>query len=156
MTATTLWAAVVLDYDADGLITLTNINDRAATAIDTTAGEAAAQAVINIWPAYAETEYDADNALHVEVAEMGVIAMLWRRGGSSTSIEKVKWDEVFGSEGLVLRVRRTGARGRSGPSSNSGVTQRAEARDGQRVLGWSDPEARAMGHLPNRRRYNED
>lgn len=149
MTATALWAAVVADYDADGLISLTNIRDRSATTIDTAAGEAAAQAVINLWPVYAQAEYDAANAVHVEVAEMGVIAMLWRRGGSSSQIEQVKWDEVFGDEGLIARVRRTGPRGRAAPSSNSGV-QQAPERDGsgRLVRGWADTQSLPANYMP--------
>ena len=34
MTATALWAAVVADYDTDGLVSLTNIRDRSATTIE--------------------------------------------------------------------------------------------------------------------------
>ena len=149
MTATALWAAVVADYDADGLISLTNIRDRSATTIDTAVGEAAAQAVINLWPVYAQVEYDAANAVHVEVAEMGVIAMLWRRGGSSSAIEQVKWDEVFGDEGLIARVRRTGPRGRAAPSSNSGVQQAPERDAGGRLVrGWADTQSLPSNYMP--------
>ena len=101
MTATALWAAVVVSYDADGLITLSNIRDRSATTIDTTAGEDAAQGVIDLWPVYAQETYDASDSTHVEVAKQAVIALLWRRGGSSTTIAEVKWDEIFSPEGLI-------------------------------------------------------
>jgi len=152
MTATALWAAVVADYDTDGLISLTNIRDRSATTIDTAVGEAAAQGVINLWPIYAQTDYDPDNPVHVEVAELGVIAMLWRRGGSASAIEQVKWDEVFGDEGLITRLRRTGPRGRQRPSSNSGV-QQAPERDasGRAVRGWSDLQSLPANYMPLRR-----
>jgi len=153
MTATALWAAVVASYDSDGLIELTNIRDRSATAIDTDVGENAAQGVIDLWPAYAQEAYDSSDALHVEAAKQGVIAMLWRRGGSASTIEQVKWDEVFSSEGLIAKVQRTGARGRQGPNSNSGVSQRSELASGNRaVRGWSDPDSLpgGRGYMPRR------
>jgi len=152
MTAAALWAAVVVSYDSDGLITLSNIRDRSATSIDTTAGEDAAQGVINLWDMYAQEAYDASDATHVEVAKEGVIALLWRRGGSSSSIEQIKYDTVFSDTGLISKVKRTGPRGRAGPSTNSGVSQRAETTtDGQRVRGWSDRESIPEGILPSRR-----
>jgi len=142
MTAAALWTAVKADYDTDGLISLTNIKNRAASTINDTVGTAAAQAVINLWPAYAQTAYDAANELHVEAAEMGVIAILWRRGGSSSSIEQVKWDEVFGDGGVISKIRMTGPRARMAPSSNSGVTQADErTADWSNVRGWADRES---------------
>ena len=146
-----LWAAVVVSYDSDGLITLTNIRDRSATAIDTTAGEDAAQGVINLWPAYAQETYDSTDDLHVEVGKRATIAMLWERGGTSSAIAKVEWDEVFSPDGLISRVRRTSARGRQGPNSNSGVTQKAETTaNGGKIRGWSDLESLPVNLMPNR------
>ena len=151
MSASALWAAVVADYDTSGLVSLTNIRDRSATTIDTGVGEAAAQAVINLWPVYAQIDYDPTNATHVEVAEMGVIAMLWRRGGSSSAIEKVKWDEVFSDDGMIAMVRKTGARGHPAPRSNSGVQQRPETINGRPVRGWSDWDSLPYNFAPMRR-----
>lgn len=157
MTAATLWTAVKADYDSDGLITLTNIRDRSASTIDDTVGQAAAQAVINLWPVYAQETYDSADAAQVEVAEMGVIAMLWRRGGSAATIAKVEWDSVFASDGLVSKVKRTGARARSQPSSNSGVSQKSElTASGGQVRGWSDRDSLPPSYLPIRRTANED
>lgn len=156
MSATALWDAVKDAYDSDGLITLTNIRDRSQTTIDDTVGENAAQSVIDFWPAYAQIDYDSSNALHVEVAILGVIAMLWRRGGSSTSIEQVKWDEVFSDDGVISRVRSTGPRGHRGPVSNSGVSQAAERKsDNQLVRGWSDRESLPISIMPLRRSVND-
>lgn len=146
-----LWTAVKADYDPEGLLTLTNIRNPAATTIDDANGSAAAQAVIDLWPLFAQAEYDpADNA-NLQVAEMGVIAMLWRRGGASSVIEQVKWDEVFGSSGLLVKLRDTNARARIVPVSNSGVSQAPE-RDagGSTVRGWSDRESLPVGVLSNR------
>lgn len=150
-----LWAAVVASYDSAGLVTLTNIRDRSATTVDTTVGTDAALGVINFWPAFAEVAYDASDALHVEVAKMGVIALLWRRGGSATQIAKIEWDEVFSPEGLIAQVRKTNPRSHRGPSSNSGVTQKAETTSsGENVRGWSDPDALPQGRAYMPRRVN--
>lgn len=151
MSATNLWAAVVASYDANGLIPLTNTRNRAATTINTAVGESAAQAVIDLWPAYAQEPYDEADATHVEVAKMGVVAMLWRRGGTSTNIAKVEWDEVFSADGLITRVRRTGPRARVSPASNSGVQTTSEDIGGRPVQGWSDPGSMPPGILPSRR-----
>lgn len=155
--ATDLWGVVVANYDAAGLLSLTNTRDRAAVAIDSTAGTAAAQSVINLWPMFAQVEYDGTDAAHVEVATFGVIAMLWRRGGTAVEIEKIRWDEVFGDGGLIEKVRRTSARGHEGPTSNSGVSQAAE-RDasGGPVRGWADRESLPPGYLPQRRSAYDD
>jgi len=157
MSASALWTAVVAAYDSNGLISLTNIRDRSATAIDTTVGQTAAQGVIDLWPAYAQVAYDSTSALHVEVAILGVIAMLWRRGGSASTIEQVKWEEVFANDGVISRVRRTGPRGHQGPSSNSGVTQKAErTASGAKIRDWADRESLPPNWLPTRRSVNLD
>lgn len=154
--AADLWTAVKADYDAAGLLTLTNIRNRGATAIDDTVGTNAAQAVLNLWPVIAQADYDPANAAHVEIAELGVIAMLWRRGGSASGIEQVKWDEVFGDSGLIVALRKVGPRGRVAPVSNSGVTQKPESDDGNNVRGWSDRESLPTGFLANPIRATED
>lgn len=151
MTAAALWAAVVESYDEDGLITLTNIRDRSATTVNTTVGENAAQGVIDLWPAYAQVAFDSNNTLHVEAGKRACIAMLWSRGGTAASIAKIEWDEVWGDEGLIGRVRRTGARGLTGPMTNSGVSMAAEESNGRAVAGWSDRESIPSGLLPVRR-----
>lgn len=151
-----LWDAVVVTYDEDGLIALTNVRDRSATTANASAGLSAAQGVIDIWPAYAQVEYDPTNALHVEVAKRAAIAMLWSRGGSSSTIAKVEWDEVFGEGGLLEKIRRTGARGRQGPVTNSGVQSSSELSSGQAVRGWSDRESIPSQILPSRRTASGD
>lgn len=156
MAAADLWAAVVSSYDADGLVSLTNFRDRSGTTVNTATGESAAQGVIDVWPLYAQTDYDDDNPQHVEIGKFAVIAILWRRGGTSSSIAKVEWDEVFGAEGMVARVKMTGARGRPGPVSNSGVQQRSELVNGRAVRGWSDVDSLPTGILPLRRTAGHD
>lgn len=133
-----VWTAVVARYDSASLVSLTNINDRNPTSINTTAGTEAANGTLNLWPAYAQVDFDVSDGLHMEVAVRGTIAMLFERGGSASAIAKVEWDEVFSNEGLIARVRRTGPRARQGPSTNSGVTTTAENVGGRNKKGWSD------------------
>jgi hypothetical protein len=149
MTAAALWTSVVANYESEGLINLTNPRDNNALAVDTTYGESAAQEVIDLFPLYGQVEYDATDSQHVAVGRRAVIAVLYERGGTTSSIAQVEWGEVFGDDGLLSKLKRTGARGRQGPSSNSGVSQKSElTSNGRRVRGWSDPDA-----LPAGRRY---
>jgi len=148
--ATDLWDAVVASYDEDGLVALTNIRKADESTIDDTVGENAAQGVLNLWPAYAQVAYDGTDGLHVEVAKRGVIAMLQSRGGVSVEIAKIEWDEVFGDNGTISKVRKTGPRGHQGPATNSGVQTVAEDRHGP-VMGWGDRAALPNGILPNTR-----
>lgn len=148
--ATDLFEAVKLAYDNDGLITLTNIRDRTADSIDETYGDATAQSVIDLWPAWAQNDYDASNALHVEVAMEGWIALAWRRGGTSSAIAEVNWDSVFGPAGMISNVKKTGPRGRSGPKSNSNVTQPTGLTStGRRKVPWSHPDSFPVNFAPN-------
>lgn len=142
MTASALWTAVKASYDEQGLLTLTNIRDRAATAIDDTAGEDAAQEVIDLWPSYAQTDYDATDSRHVAIGKHAVIAVLWRRGGTAAGIAQVRWDEVFSQSGMIASLRRTDARARSGPKTNANTTYSS----------WSSRDALPHGILPSRRR----
>lgn len=148
-----LWAYVTTIYDADGLTSLTNIRDRAATTADANVGTAAALSVIRLWPAYAQVDFDVDDGLHLEVAAAGVIAMLWRRGGAATSIEVVKWDTVFGDDGMISKVKRTDPRGRPGPSSNSGTITTQESGT---QYGWSDRSSLPPGYLPGKFDTNQE
>ena len=151
-----LWAAVVVSYDSASLITLTNIHDRSATSITTAVGEDAALGVINLWPIYAQVVYDSTNDLHVEIGKRAAIAMLWERGGSASVAAKQEGDEVF-TDSVLNMLKRTGARGRQGPNSNSGVQQKSElTSSGGKVRGWSDRECLPGNYLPIRRTALED
>ena len=142
----TLWAYVKTVYNSTGLTTLTNIGAPEATAIDNDVGTAAALSTINLWPAYAQVSFDVSDALHLEVAAVGVIALLWRRGGASSEIEQVKWDTVFGDGGMIEKVRRTDPRAHRGPKSNSGTITSQESGT---QYGWSDKAALPPGYLPS-------
>ena len=61
--------------------------------------------------------------------------------------------EVFGDGGIITKLKRTSARARQGPNSNSGVQQKSElTSSGQKVRGWSDPDSLpgGRGYLPRR------
>lgn len=149
MTAVALWTSVLANYEQEGLVTLTNPRNNGATAVNTSYGESAAQEVIDLFPIYGQVVYDATNSQHVTVGRRAVIAVLYARGGTASTIAEVEWKEVFGDEGLIVRLKRTTARARQGPASNSGVRQRSElTSDGQRVRDWSGPDS-----LPGGRNY---
>lgn len=145
--AQTLWSSVVANYPEPGLIDLTNIRDAAGSAIVTSVGESAAQETIDLWPAWAEVDFDVDNATHVAVARRGVIAVLWRRGAASSTIEKEEWDAVFGDSGMISRVRRTGARAHEAPVTDGPQTNSS----GTEVYGWSNDKSMPPGFMPRRR-----
>jgi len=147
--ATDLWASVVANYESEGLVNLTNPRDNSATTVGTAYGESAAQEVVDLFPLYGQVVYDAASSQHLAVGRRAVIAVLFERGGTASSIAEVEWKEVFGDDGLLTKLKRTSARARQGPNSNSGVQQRSELTStGQKVRGWSDPDA-----LPGGRRY---
>lgn len=149
--ADTLWTAVVSSYASSLLIELTNQRDPSATAIETTVGTAAAQAIIDLWPMYVQSDFDVTDARHLQVAILGTVAMLYRRGGAASEVEQAKWNEVFGSDGLAAKLRSTDPRARSGPASNSDVASSNETIGGRRVLGWSDRRNLPANLLPPRR-----
>lgn len=144
----TVWAYAKTVYDASGLVTLTNVRDRTATAIDDDVGTAAAASVLNLWPLYVQADFDVTDGAHVEVAARGVIAILWERGGAATSIERQKWDTIFGSGGIAEKLKSTSSRGRPGPASSSGVRSSRESDDGTLRYGWSDRKSLPPGVLP--------
>ncbi len=153
MTASALWTDVVANYESEGLINLTNPRDNGATAVDATYGATAAQEVIDLFPIYGQVDYDATNSQHVTVGRRGVIAVLYERGGTSSTIAEVEWNQVFGDDGLITKLKRTSARARQGPNTNSGVRQKSELTStGRRVRGWSDVDSLPLGRrwLPRR------
>lgn len=148
--ADTLWAAVKTRYAAGILISLTNPGS-GATTIDDTRGTNAATAVIALWPAHAQVDFDVDDATHLEVGVRGVVAQLREWGGTSSGAAEADWEEVFGNGGLIEKVRNTGPRAHAGPVSNSGVQPAPETQGGRRVRPWSGRESLPDGILPNRR-----
>tara|TARA_R100001510_G_C7605048_1_gene170497 strand:+ start:534 stop:998 length:465 start_codon:yes stop_codon:yes gene_type:complete len=151
VTAAALWTTCKSNYDTQGLVELTNIRDRTATTIDDTVGEAAAQAVINLWPIYTQVDYDSTSALHVEIAMQGVISLLYRRGGASTQIEQVRWESVWDDEGLMGRLRKTNVRGRKPPKISGNIKA---SRPSRQSKPWSDSQSLPVNYLP--RQFDQD
>ena len=153
--ASDLWEAVKVSYDSKQLITLTNIHQRDKLVIDEAVGDDAALGVINIWIIYAQVVYDETDALHVEVAKRGVIAMLWERGGVSVTIARQEWTEVF-TDGIIEALKRTGPRSRMSPASNSNVVQHSGLlSDGTKPEPWADVRALPRGIMPQDRSSRE-
>ena len=142
--ATSLWAAVRATYPSDGLLQLTNPNNRCATAILDSVGEQACQRVIDLFPVYAQTTYDSTNAYHVEVGKVGTIAMLYEQGNTSTQIAKVKFEDVFSDTGMLAKIKRVGPRGR--PSAKASIEYNT---DGSRRRPWANRTSLPDGILPN-------
>jgi hypothetical protein len=153
-----LWTAVVAAYPSQVLLSLSNPEDPAAVSINTAWGTAAALATIELWPVYAQAAYDSTDTANVQVGIRGTIAMLFERGGSSTEIAKIKWDDVFSDEGLIARLRKTNARSHPAPRSNSGTAAPSSEllSDGTSPLGWSDSGNLPNGILPTRRSSYRD
>ncbi len=150
MTATALWAAVVASYPAHILVELTNLGAPEATSVSTAVGEDAAQAVIDLWPIYAQEDYDASNATHVQVGKIATLSMLAKRTGKTQSAATVEWDQVFGDDGMIAKLKKTSARSWPAPQTNSGVSSSRDTIDGVATRGWADHAALPMGILPSR------
>lgn len=143
----TIWTAVKAAYDEPGLKSLTNINVSDQTTVNDVAGTSAAEHVLALWPSHVEADFVVTVAAHMAVALRATIAVLWERGGSASTIAKVKWDDVFTDEGLMGNLRRTGARGRVGPSTNAPDVSAS----GGELLPWSHRKSMPVGYLPSRR-----
>lgn len=142
--AETLWEATKDNYSAAGLISLTNIYVRDQDDIDDDVGVSAAQHVLDLWPIHAQNDFDVTSATHVAVGVQAVIAVLWRRGGSATQIEQVKWETVFGDDGLLGKVRKTGPRAHGVPAISGNTKSKSEGTlSGRPIQPWAD-----TGSLP--------
>lgn len=140
-----LWAAVVERYPDDALVGLTNPRKRNVGAIDTARGVAAAADIINLWfPQYVQRDYDAVHyPQHEVLAVEGVVALLWRQGGTSASVREIQWSDWVA---LAEAHRNVDPRAWAEPGSSSHVTE------GQRVPDrrWARPSV-ARYNLPSTR-----
>lgn len=150
--ATDLWASVESHYDANTLTQLTNVKDVTATSADDTHGALVAQEFIDLFPQYAETDYDASDTTHVAIGRHGVVALLRKYRGSTSEVAQRDWDEVFGTDGMLVRLKLTNARAHGVPQSNSDTTRTAETSGGRNTKDWSDPDTLPGGSsfLPSR------
>jgi hypothetical protein len=139
-----LWQATIGGYDEQGLVELTNVRTPSAITTNDAVGVSAAQHVIDLWLMHAQVAFDILSSAHVAAGMQAVIAVLWRRGGSSTQIEQVKWDTVFGDDGLLGKVRKTGPRAHALPAISGNTKSKREGTlSGQPIQPWADP-----GSLP--------
>lgn len=118
-----VWTKVKLRYPVQALIGLTNLHSTAASTVSDTVGIEAAADVLGYWNMYAEVLFDVSDDGHMAVAVDGVIATLMKRKIATPEAHK-EWDLVFGDEGKIAKLRRTGPRSRrvartSGPDNTS-------------------------------------
>lgn len=152
-----LWTAVKAAYAEATLLPLTSIHDRTATTIGASqdaVGTSAAEHVIGLWPSCVESEFDIADVTHLANAIEGTVAVLYKRGGTSSAVAKEEWDAVFGDSGLMSKLRRTTVRGRRGPSTSGPDTSSS----GGDLRPWSDNKSMPVGFLPARRgvNFNDD
>lgn len=145
MSASALWTAVVAAYDSQGLEELTNPRNPETTSVNTTIGQSAAQHFIDLFPIYAEVAYSASDTQHVAIGLQGTIAVLFRRGGASTTIDEVKWDTVFGQDGLLSKLRNTTTRQRLPLTTSAPDTDSS----GNDLRGWSHKKSMPSDFLPS-------
>lgn len=141
-----LWAAVKLRYDEPGLISLTNVRKRSTPAINDTVGTQAADDVILCYYTDIQTDYDPDSKVHVMVAVEGVVAMLWRRGGSAATIQRVKWEDWIERAKILKNVE---PRGHAQPQTNSGLQPTTDCYGHRPCRPWAD-KINFRGLMPRR------
>ena len=142
-----LWAAVEASYDSVTIDQLTNVNANNASAENDTIGLDAAAEAIALWDVYAQVDYDSTDATHVAVGKYAVIAILRARGGTIEGVAQAAWENVFGPEGMIARVKNTGPRGHAAPLSSSDRKRQSELSSGSKRKQGSDP-SRVTDNLP--------
>lgn len=148
----TVWTEVKAAYPAEMLAPLTNLYDRSSgsTTVDDTVGQAAAQQFIDLFPDYAEVEFDASNRKHLARAIPGTVAILYQRDGLRTEEAKRAFDHVFGESGTMNALKRTGARARVEPKTTAPDTLAS----GQERRAWSHEKSLPTGFMPTGRGVN--
>lgn len=143
----TTWDAVKDRYDAQALAELTQQRDTTDGTIDDTVGERAVTAVTSLWPVYVQEAYDETEQGHLELAVEGVIAMLFKWGGTTHRIAQVRWDEWLD---FARAWRNTHARARIIPDTSKPDTQQKSQPPSTPHTPWSD-DRRFDGLSPGRR-----
>lgn len=106
----TLWDAVKDRYDAQALVELTQHRDVAATTIDDTYGERAVDGIVALFPTYVQEAFDDTSAAHILIGVEGVIALLFKWGGTTHRVAQVRWEDwleqarAFRSAGPRARI----------------------------------------------------
>lgn len=142
-----LWTAVKDRYDEPGLISLTNVRKRDVGAINDTVGTQAAKDVILSFYVDVQTDYNPTSEVHLMMATEGVIAMLWRRGGTAATIQRVKWEDWVERATALKMVE---PRGHAAPGTNSGLQPTKDCYGHRPCRPWAD-KINFRGLLPRRR-----
>lgn len=143
-----LWTAVKDRYDEQGLISLTNVRDRSKKVIDDDTGTQAAADVILSYYIDVQADYDETSAIHVMLATEGVIAMLWKRGGTAATIQRVKWEDWIARAQALKGVE---PRGHAAPGTNSTLQPTRDCYGHTPCRPWAD-KINFRGLLPRRGR----
>ena len=107
---------IALRYSPNFLISITNVGDNSATAIDTTFLNAAIADTESAFEVYAGSAFDSDDSRHVMIGCDGVIAKLTQFGGQSRSQGMEMWDN------FVMAVKALRQKGKPKSSSNLATT----------------------------------
>lgn len=142
----TLWTAVKARYDEQALLELTNLRDTTAVAIDDAQGERAVLSVVAFFPVYVQEAFDETDDGHLAIACEGVVAQLFKWGGSTHRIAETTWDAW---KQLCAEWKSTHARARIVPVTSVPTTLVSSDAPTTPHTPWSDPE-RFTGLLPNR------
>lgn len=132
-------------YDNQSLVELTNPRDPSGGGAPTTPNatklaQAASSIQNGYFPLYVNATYDSTDALHVEIACEGVIALLFKWGGTATNVASVTWAEWVERAQALAEVD-TGARDKILPTSNSSLTRSTEVEAGETVRPAFDDDA---------------
>lgn len=131
----TLWDACRDRYDEQGLLELTNVRDPEAREINDAQGERAVTAITALFPVYVQDTFDSTEQGHIEVGCEGVIALLFRWGGSTHRIAATHWDEWIA---FARDWRNTHARARIEPTSSVPANKQPSAGPQTPTTPWSD------------------
>ena len=89
---------------------------------------------------------------NIAVAIRWVISVLYERGGFSAEIAREEYKEVVSDDnGLISRLRRTGARGRQAPSTSA-----PDLSNGKELRPYSHIKSLPVGFMPSTRTVASD
>lgn len=128
---------VIARYPAQVLVEVTNPRDPSASSNGTTLLDQAAASIQNAWfKQYAQQEYDSTDAMHVEVAVDGVMALLFKWGATLRGVARTEWETWVAAARDLASVS---SRARIVPTTNSELTPSDENPTGGIVRPWGDP-----------------
>lgn len=133
----TLWDAVKDRYDDQALAELTRQRDGTVGSVNDAMGERAVTAITSwAFPVYIQETYDSTEQGHIEVGVEGVVALLFKWGGSTHRIAEVRWDDWME---MARAYRNTHARARIVPESSTPASEQRSTPTTSPHTPWSDP-----------------